>query len=312
MSAKLAETCLRAEKPVKKDRWGEPQGRNLRLLREAAHLSQRALAEKVTPEDAEGPGVTIDTVRNWEAGKNQPYPRHLEALAKLFGVDVERLFAPVAVLIPDFDVGLHFFCAPPVVARETLVVEPIMRKLRATGLDFYRVDDFGTEKLRAELDALLEVSNVDSRPQYKASLVAWAKVKHRALVLSAFHPTADSEWNDYIDYIKWLKDYACIVVVQMVDPFHVQAVLASASRYEAKSHCADIEFADSKPSASELRAETPSCCRRTIADILDDRCGMDDWRECIPKLLEAKIISKTAGRLSLNGGDALWREAVTV
>ena len=43
-------------------------------------------------------GVTESAVSRWERGINQPTKRHLRALARVFGVTVEELVAPVTTL----------------------------------------------------------------------------------------------------------------------------------------------------------------------------------------------------------------------
>lgn len=55
----------------------------IRELRTAAQMTQRQVAD--------GVGVTIATVANWERGTYEPRAFQLRALAKLFGVCMEDI-----------------------------------------------------------------------------------------------------------------------------------------------------------------------------------------------------------------------------
>lgn len=289
----------KVEENVRKP-WTPSFGRNVRTLRDLKKLTQVALAK-----DAK---VTVDTVRNWEGGPNAPTPQHVDALARIFGVSVEILWERAVVLVPEFDVGVHCFPAPPVVARESLVVEPIMRKLRAQDFDRYAFDNF--DNLRTALKEQLPSLYGQQIPEYKARLLEWAKAKKRALVLSAFRPRADDEWSAYIDFVGFLKYDCCIVVVQSIDPFHAQTLLKTTSRYAAKVYPVDMSISDFPIDPENLRREVPTCCYRTILAVLH---GNFEWdgRECVAKLIEAKIMAREGNHLVFqSGSEPLWRRVV--
>ncbi len=58
-------------------------GKNIRHFREAAGLSQEALAEKL--------GVTRQAVSNWELGKTEPDIETLHRIADVLGVTIEEI-----------------------------------------------------------------------------------------------------------------------------------------------------------------------------------------------------------------------------
>src|SRR5205807_485434 len=64
-------------------RWAVPFGVRLRELREKAGLSQSGLAE--------GAGVPIDSIQNWEQGRTRPRIEALGKLARALGVTVDEL-----------------------------------------------------------------------------------------------------------------------------------------------------------------------------------------------------------------------------
>ena len=61
--------------------------RTLRQLREESGLTQMEVATRL--------GVTITTVYNWERGASEPLGRHLQKLARLYGVP------PFDILLPE-------------------------------------------------------------------------------------------------------------------------------------------------------------------------------------------------------------------
>ncbi len=61
--------------------------RTLRQLREESGLTQMEVATRL--------GVTITTVYNWERGASEPLGRHLQKLARLYGV------SPFDILLPE-------------------------------------------------------------------------------------------------------------------------------------------------------------------------------------------------------------------
>jgi len=251
--------------------------------------------------------VTVDTVRNWEVGPNAPTTQHVEALARIFDVSVDILWERAVVLVPEFDVGVHCFPSPPVLARESLVIEPIMRKLRAQDFDRYAFANF--ENLRTALAEQLPHLH-EQLPRHKAQLLEWAKAKKRAIVLSAFRPHVEDEWSAYIDFVGFLKYDCCIVVVQSIDPFHAQTLLKTTSRYAAKVYPVDMSNADFPADPEDLRREVPTCCYRTILAVLQ---GDFEWdgRECVAKLIEAKIVALQDNHLVFPGGaEPLWRRVI--
>ena len=61
--------------------------RTLRQLREESGLTQMEVATRLR--------VTITTVYNWERGASEPLGRHLQKLARLYGV------SPFDILLPE-------------------------------------------------------------------------------------------------------------------------------------------------------------------------------------------------------------------
>lgn len=60
------------------------RGYTIKRLRTGRNLTQKELAERV--------GITERTLAEWERDGSYPSSRHLPALAKALGVNMERLF----------------------------------------------------------------------------------------------------------------------------------------------------------------------------------------------------------------------------
>jgi transcriptional regulator with XRE-family HTH domain len=278
--------------------WTLSFGRNVRFLRELKNLSQAALAKEAK--------VSVETVRNWEIGPNAPTPQHLAALAASLGVAVERLWERAVLLVPEFDIGVHCFPSPPVIERESLIVEPIMRKLKALMFDCYMLPSFAdVHQALAELSPDLRAHVHEY--EFKPRILEWAKEKRRALVMSSFRPDTEEQWSRYIEVIGLLKYDCCIVVIQAVDPFHVQPLLRTTSRYAAKVYAVDMNLDEFPPDLEELRRELPACCYRTILSVFDGNREVNG-RECVAKLIESRVVAWKDGQLTVQYGmESLWR-----
>jgi len=276
--------------------WTVSFGRNVRTLRERQKLTQTALAKAAT--------VSIDTVQNWENGPNAPTTHHQDVLAGIFGVPVERLWERTVLLVPELDVGVHCFPSPPGIDRESMIVEPIMRKLNALKFDRYVLTSFSNVRtaIAEQMPQLHE-----QQQSFKSELLEWAKAARRALILLAFRPERDEEWGDYLNLIGLLKYDSCIVVVQAVDPFHAQPILRTTSRYVAKVYSVEMNFADFPPTPDDLKHEIPPCCYDTVLSVFNGD-PESDGRECVSKLIEARILSRENDRLIVQcGTEPQWR-----
>jgi transcriptional regulator with XRE-family HTH domain len=289
---------------VEGQKWGPSQGRNLRSLREQKHFTQTALARSVGTR-----GVSVETVRHWESGEHAPTQKNLDALAGLLGVSVPRLFDQVLVLMPEFEIGLHLFCAPPIAARESFVVEPILRKLRALKTDWYKLEFFDMAKLRNELNAYVGADLPLDSVRQKAKFVAWARAGARAVVLTAFRPVQENEWSEYIDTVRLLKDECCIIIVQTVNPFHLQMVVRSSSAYEPKSYAVDLALRDDADDADPagVQREIPGCCLETMRAVRDGR--QPERNRCVNTLKDAGVITVAEEKLAFRPG---WERMVPV
>lgn len=283
-------------------KWGPSQGRNLRSLREQKHLTQSTLAKGVGAH-----GVSVETMRYWESGEHAPTQKNLDALASILGVSVTRLFDEVLVLMPEFEIGLHLFCAPPIAARESFVVEPILRKLRALKIEWYKLDFFDMPKLRKELNAHIGAELPLDNVRDKAKFVAWARGAARAVILTAFRPVQKNEWYEYIDTVRLLKDECCLIIVQTVNPFHLQMVVRSSSAYEPKSYAVDLALNDDADDAdpAEVQREIPWCCMETMRAVRDGR--QPESNRCVNALKDAGVIGVAEEKLAFKPG---WQRMV--
>jgi len=258
------------------------------------------------PELATKAHVTDDTVRSWEAGDHTPTQKNLQELSRVFGLPIDQLWEAAVLLVPEFDVGIHLFPAPPVAAREELVIEPINRKLRAQNFDRHVINGF--DELGTKLEG--SVPGNSSEPHYKARLLEWVKQKKTALVLCGFRPPSEQAWRTYIEIIGSLKYDCCIVVIQAVDPFHIQPLLNAGSQYGAKTYPVEMAPQDYAPGLCDLRDEIPGCCMKTILALLDGRTE-ETRKECVAKLIDAKIMARRNDGVFLTyGSEPQWREIV--
>jgi transcriptional regulator with XRE-family HTH domain len=281
------------------NQWGQAQGRNVRRLRSLRKWTQHELVEKTH--------VSLETVRGWENGSHKPTLRNLDELSKVFGVPIEQLWEEVVILVPELDVGVHFFPAPPVTGREPLVIEPIMRKLRAQDFDRYLIHGF--HDLRAELRSRFQ-PNSEVRDD-RSFLLDWARAKTRGLVLCGFRPRAEEDWTSFIDIIGWLKYDCCIVVIQAIDPFHVQQLFNAGSQYAAKPHDVHMTIQDYEPRLEDLRSEMPPCCWAAMLAFFDGRLHAGH-RDHVTKLIDSKVLARDEDELVLSyGSEASWLEVAT-
>lgn len=256
------------------------------------------------PELAAKAHVTDDTVRSWEAGDHTPTPTNLQELSRVFKLTIDQLWEAAVLLVPEFDVGIHLFPAPPVAARDELVIEPINRKLRTQEFDCHVINGF--DELEAQLEG--SIPGNGSNPRYKARLLESVKQKKTALVLCGFRPPSEQAWRTYIEIIGSLKYDCCIVVIQAVDPFHTQALVRGGSRYAAKTYPVEMTPQDYTPDLRDLGDEIPACCRKTILAVLDGRTD-DVRRDCVAKLIDAKLMARRNDDVFLTyGSEPQWRE----
>ncbi|CAH0416509.1 helix-turn-helix transcriptional regulator [Periweissella fabaria] len=66
---------------------------NLKNLRISKHLSQRQLAEMLA--------INPSAISAWESGRNLPKYDHIEKLAAIYEIDVNRLFGDDVIQIGD-------------------------------------------------------------------------------------------------------------------------------------------------------------------------------------------------------------------
>ena len=94
-------------------------GKTLRKARLHAQLSQQAVGSHI--------GVTGQTVRNWETGRNEPSQETIDSLASLYNLHPEELRTDTPLLHPT-NHGAH--------SRKRIKVDPLIlvQARRATGL----------------------------------------------------------------------------------------------------------------------------------------------------------------------------------
>lgn len=68
---------------------------NLKNLRISKRLSQRELAEKL--------GINPSAISAWESGRNLPKYDHIEKLANIYEIDVNRLISDDIIQIGDIN-----------------------------------------------------------------------------------------------------------------------------------------------------------------------------------------------------------------
>ncbi len=291
--------------PVRRQ-WTPAHGRHLRSLRGSKELTRAQLVGRFSVSGDES------TIKRLENGSTK-YPRMstLKAVAKALSVEVEDLWrTPPPDLPPINERGVILIQALPHARRYTDLYLRILGKLDDAGVTCVFIDGFNMGIFWKEIGESLQAAP-NSRSN---SLREWARESHgrRALVLSGFRPSAsetdpqdvEEEWVELCRTLKTVDGSCTIVLIQAVNPFHGPAYTRG-STIAPKPWDLPLGSDDLDALCDPLLRELPSCCARTVSEILHrDRLPEPDT--CSVYLLAAGVLRRTGDRLRL--AQKTWEE----
>jgi transcriptional regulator with XRE-family HTH domain len=294
-----------AKQISREKKWTQVQGRRLRQRREGLALSLPEFKRMLSKGGLE---VSIDSLRHWEQGENEPRQEHLVGLAKALKISPQELLATVLVQIPTFPkLGISWYRVFPLPNRSIHVSEPVFRQLKEQGFDYLPSEFFGIRRLWERVG--LHIGHpVDDN--LKREFLRWARSAEppKALVLEGFQGS-EPEWKEYLMLISDVRTHCHVILIQAVEPFHCLGESNRNSLRRLEPIRSDIPL-DDEPSvfAEALLDELPFCCLDTLRDILSPST-FQPTAACVQGLLEAGVLRRIKGGLDLC--HEAWREPWT-